>query len=196
MNTAAQEMLHLCLCASLHPPQHAPCTLAHKLTYKYAPTQPSEALAHKHVLTLITTLHMHRGSSVWDYRRRNNLSSLANCVYPGWRRRPLTGLPQSTSEPPLAPASVDLDIVDYFQPQSRAVSCVQLAGRIFLPQICVLFVSVDKHVKIKFCLFCQVQQMHQFDLVVDILCKKTVKPCETNIIGIRQCVLRPHILKL
>ncbi|KAE8296583.1 hypothetical protein D5F01_LYC05343 [Larimichthys crocea] len=76
---------------------------------------------------------MHRGSSVWDYRRRNNPSSPANCVYPGWWRRPLAGSPQSTSEPPLAPASVDLDIVDYFQPWGDATWSRDLYDRKRLP---------------------------------------------------------------
>lgn len=112
------------------------CT--HKLIYLQYSAHPRRTKTY----TLITTLHMHRGCSMWDYRRRNNLSAPANCVYPGWRRRPLTGPPQSTSEPPLAPASVDPDIVDYFQPRGHAVSCVQFAGLILFFKVPVLCASV------------------------------------------------------
>ena len=124
---AAWGALPLGSYASLHPQLASSIRCAaqwctHKLKYLQYSAHPRPLWSGRtKTYTLITTLHMHRGCSMWDYRRRNNLSAPANCVYPGWQRRPLTGPPQSTSEPPLAPASVDPDIVDYFQPRGHAV---------------------------------------------------------------------------
>lgn len=84
-----------CSCASLIqlPASDLQLSDAHTETFMTNSTHHalSEALRHEHIPAVITALHMHRGSSVWEYRRRNNPCSPANCVYPGWRRRPLTG---------------------------------------------------------------------------------------------------------
>lgn len=123
MNIAMQiEGGHTCVPCTSSYRWHAPYALEYSTVQH--PREPSEALAHKHArfsllrctCTEVPVCGITGGETIWV--------PPANCVYPGWRRRPLTGPPQSTSKPPLAPTSVDLDIVDYFQPQSRAVSCV------------------------------------------------------------------------
>lgn len=97
----------------------------------------SEALRREHILTVIPTLHTHRGSSVWEHRRRNNPSSPANCVYPGWRRRAprWAGLSPS-SGPLLPPAPVDLDIVGYFKPQFTSL--------MVCPETCTFCVCISR----------------------------------------------------
>lgn len=122
MNTAACRELP-CLCASLvSATRPGICNSTETFTKNGTHHALSEALRREHIPTVITTLPMHRASSVWEYSRRNNPSSPGNCVYPGWRRRASHWARLSPSlGPPLPPSPVAPDIVGYFKPQVDGV---------------------------------------------------------------------------
>lgn len=134
MNIATWGNSALCLCASSYPQlgssfrsaaQWCLHSRTHKLTYSTVLTHASSEESHINTYSLSSLQCTCTEVPVCGITGGETIRvPRANCVYPGWRRRPLAGSPQSTSEPPLAPASVYLDIVDYFQPWSDAVSCV------------------------------------------------------------------------
>ena len=109
----------------------------------------SEAPTYRHVLTVITTLHMYRGSSVWNYTRRNNLSSPIHCL-----SRQVERPPQSTSEPLLAPASFDVHIMDLWIFYTRAMLLAVFSGP-------ALWFFKNQN-----WFFFLVQRIHKFELVI------------------------------